>query len=401
MENKTILFVDDEQNILRAFRRVFMDREYRILLANSGQEALELLKTEKVDLLVSDMKMPYMDGYELLSIIKKEYPKIARIILSGFSEKETMIQCIQSNLAMIYLLKPWQNEQLLLTLRSTLKLQQILEENNMEEVANSLVDTVTVREKLSDELLYLLEKNVELESIVGLIEKDFILSAIILRYVNSTFYGKNISSVRHALKYFSPNELKNIILSKKLNQTIDGNKGIIKLKNYLWKHANLRNKITHYIYREILGKEIPEEYRLAGLLHSIGMLVLLKIYHSEYVDLVHEACLNCTNLLKLEKERYGLNHQEAGGYLLDWWGIPFPIVETAFYHHNPQSPDIVNTEIINAVYMSDYYTWILTGQNPPEPCSDAIYNSIGTTKEICDSKIFKDFYTEASGSNVY
>jgi HD-like signal output (HDOD) protein/CheY-like chemotaxis protein len=401
MNNKAILFVDDEQNILRAFKRLFMDRECKILLANSGKEALELLKTEEIDLLVSDMKMPYMDGYELLSIAKKEYPEVARIILSGFSEKETMIRSIQNNLAMIYLLKPWQNEQLLRTINSTLKLQQILKQHNMEKIANSLVDTVNVREKLCDELLIQLDRNVELEDLVELIEKDFILSAIILRYVNSTFYGNNIASIRQALKYFSVNELKNIILSKKLNQTIDGDEKVRRLKNYLWKHASLRNKITHYIYRQLIGKDIPEEYKLAGLLHSVGMLVLLKIYNNEYVDVVHEAFSNHINLLKLEKERYGLNHQEAGGYLLDWWGIPFPIVETAFYHHNPQSPEIINMEIINVVYIADYYTWILTGQEPPQPCSDAIYSVIGITKDICDGKIFNDFYIEEPGSNVY
>ncbi|OGO77894.1 MAG: hypothetical protein A2Y23_04030 [Clostridiales bacterium GWB2_37_7] len=394
MNNKTILFVDDEQNILRAFKRLFIDSEHNVLLANSGKEALEMMEKVSVDLIISDMRMPFMDGYELLVAVKKRYPNAARIILSGFSEKETMTRCIQNNLAMTYLLKPWENEQLLRTINSTLQLQQILKDNNMEEVANSLIDTITVGEKLSDELLDLLEKDVELDSIVELIERDFILSAIILRYVNSTYFGNNIASVKQALKYFSTNELKNIILSKKLNQTIHGDEKIINLKNYLWKHANLRNKITHFIYREILGKEICEEYRLAGLLYSIGMLVLLKIYKNEYVDLVQESSFKYTDLLKSEKERYGINHQEAGGYLLDWWGIPFPIVETAFYHHSPQSSDIINKELVNVVYISDYYTYIITGQKPPIQCIDDIFNNIGTTKVICDSIILKNFYIE-------
>lgn len=401
MINKAILFVDDEQNILRAFKRLFTDSAYNILLANSGKEALEIMEKVRVDLIISDMRMPFMDGYELLVTVKERYPNVARIILSGFSEKETMTRCIQNNLAMIYFLKPWVNEQLLYTISSTLKLQQILNDNNMEEIAISLIDTIAVREKSSDELLDLLEKDVELDRIVELIERDFILSAIILRYVNSTFYGNNIASVRQALKYFSSNELKNIILSKKLNQVINGDEKIINMKNYLWKHANLRNKITHFIYREVIGKEIPEEYRLAGLLYSIGMLVLLKIYKNEYVDLIHESSLKYTNLLKLEKERYGINHQEAGGHLLDWWGIPFPIVETAFYHHDPQNPNIINKELINIVYISDYYTYIITGQKPVEQCCDDIFISIGTTKEICDSIIFNNFYIEDFETNRF
>lgn len=399
MINKAILLVDDEQNILKAFKRLFMDSGYNILLANSGKDALDIIEKERVDIIVSDMRMPYMDGYELLSIVKKGYPHVARIILSGFSEKETMARCIQNNLAMTYLLKPWENEKLLRTINSTLQLQQILKDNNMEEASNSLIDDVTVQEKVSNEILNQLEQDIELDNVVELIEEDFILSAIILRYVNSVYYGNNIASVRQAMKYFSSNELKNIILSKKLNQTIIGDENIDNLKNFLWKHAGLRNKITHFIYKEIIGKDIPEEYRLAGLLYSIGMLVLLKIYNNDYVDLIHESFAKHANLLKLEKERYGINHQEAGGYLLDWWGIPFPIVETALYHHNPQCPDIIHKELINIIYIADYYTWILTGQNSPEQCTDAIYNKIGITKEACDSIIFNNFYIEKSGSN--
>ena len=145
--------------------------------------------------------------------------------------------------------------------------------------------------------------------------------------------------------------------------------------------------------------QIPDEYRLAGILYSIGMLVLLKIYNNEYIDLVCEATSKEVNLLRLEKERYGINHHEAGGYLLDWWGIPFSIVEATFYHHNPQSPHIIHKELINITYISDYYTWILTGQKPSEPCTEAIYNNIGTTKAICDSVIFDNFYIEEPGSS--
>lgn len=398
--------MDDEQNILRAFKRLLMDSEHNILLANSGKEALEIMEKVRVDLIISDMRMPFMDGYELLVAVKERYPNVARIILSGFAEKETMTRCIQNNIAMIYLLKPWENEQLLCTINSTLQLQQVLNDNNMEEVANSFIDTITVREESIDELLDLLEKDVELDSLVELVEEDYILSAIILRYVNSTFYGYNIATVRQALKYFNSNELRNIILSKKLNQTINGDEKIINMKNYLWKHANLRNKITHFIYRKVIDKEIPEEYRLAGLLYSIGMLALLKIYKNEYVDLINESSLSYSNLLKLEKERYGINHQEAGGHLLDWWGIPFPIVETAFYHHNPQNPNIINKELINIVYISDYYTYIITGQKPAEQkptvqCCDDIFINIGTTKEICDSIIFKNFYIDEIETNKF
>ena len=82
MNNKTILFVDDEQNILRAFKRLFIDSEHNVLLANSGKEALEMMEKVSVDLIISDMRMPFMDGYELLVAVKKRYPNAARIMYS-------------------------------------------------------------------------------------------------------------------------------------------------------------------------------------------------------------------------------------------------------------------------------------------------------------------------------
>ena len=84
---KRILFVDDESQILRAITRLFMDTEYEVITAESGEEALNILENEKVDVIVSDMKMPKMTGYELLSQVKKRFPNIVRIILSGFSDE--------------------------------------------------------------------------------------------------------------------------------------------------------------------------------------------------------------------------------------------------------------------------------------------------------------------------
>ena len=71
---KRILFVDDEIQILRSITRLFMDTEYEVLTAESGADALDLLEAEQVDVIVSDMKMPKMTGYELLNQVKKRFP---------------------------------------------------------------------------------------------------------------------------------------------------------------------------------------------------------------------------------------------------------------------------------------------------------------------------------------
>ena len=103
---KRILFVDDEAQILRSITRLFMDTEYDILTAESGAEALDILEIEQVDVIVSDMKMPKMTGYELLSQVKRKFPDIVRIILSGFSDERIVFDALQKNIAKLYILKP-------------------------------------------------------------------------------------------------------------------------------------------------------------------------------------------------------------------------------------------------------------------------------------------------------
>jgi len=84
IEKRTVLFVDDEAAILRSLERGLLDESYNKLFTNSGKEALEILKREKVHVIVADMLMPEMNGLELLRIVRKEYPNITGMILTGY-----------------------------------------------------------------------------------------------------------------------------------------------------------------------------------------------------------------------------------------------------------------------------------------------------------------------------
>ncbi|MFZ5967110.1 MAG: HDOD domain-containing protein [Bacillota bacterium] len=394
MENLTLLLVDDEPGILRAFNRLFRGSNYRLLLAGTGKEALDIMKKESVDLLISDMGMPYMNGYKLLTIVKEKYPNTIRIILSGFAEKEMTVKFIQENLAMTYLLKPWDNEEIVNTINNLLKVKQALRENHLEEMENFLSDEFDTQNNVYDELLRQIEEHVDEKVLINTIEKDVALSIMILRFVNSAFFGSNIASVEKALQYLSIEELKDIIMSEKLNLITKGDKKLDNVKSCLIKHSHLTNKITHFIYGEIIGKEIPDNYRLAGLLYNIGMLILLKLHKDEYVKLFYNYLKDGIPMVDKEKEQYGVNHQEAGGYLLNWWGIPSPIVEAASCHHSPLDSKIIHKELINTIYVAGYYGWKILGYKPPQECTDAIFSNLGTTKEACERILFDNFYNK-------
>jgi len=107
MEKRTVLFVDDEEKLLRSLERGLMDEPYDTLFANGGEAALEVLKNNEVHILVTDMRMPGMNGLELLRIVKEEYPHIVRMVLSGYTQVSTLLTAINQGEVYKFITKPW------------------------------------------------------------------------------------------------------------------------------------------------------------------------------------------------------------------------------------------------------------------------------------------------------
>ena len=123
----TILCVDDEVNILSAMRRLFRPAGYRVLIAESGEEGLQELEASKgeINLVISDMRMPTMDGATFLTEVYKRYPKIIRILLTGYSDMDSTVNAINEAHIYRYVSKPWNEEELLHTVKSALHLQEV------------------------------------------------------------------------------------------------------------------------------------------------------------------------------------------------------------------------------------------------------------------------------------
>ena len=116
----TILCVDDEKNILSSLRRLLRTEGYDIQLANSGAEGLDILSKMPVDLVLSDMRMPEMNGAQFLEKVYAQYPDTVRILLTGYSEISSTIDAINKGSIYKYISKPWEEHDLKLTLRNAL-----------------------------------------------------------------------------------------------------------------------------------------------------------------------------------------------------------------------------------------------------------------------------------------
>ncbi|MBC7183788.1 MAG: response regulator, partial [Marinobacter sp.] len=119
----SLLLVDDEDNILRSLKRVLRREPYEILTASSGEEALEKMAAQNFDLVISDARMPGMDGPTLLSQIKRKYPRCIRILLTGYADMGSTIKAINEGQIYRYISKPWDDEELKLVIRQALAFQ--------------------------------------------------------------------------------------------------------------------------------------------------------------------------------------------------------------------------------------------------------------------------------------
>ncbi len=125
----TLLFVDDEENVLNSLKRVFVEENYEIHTAISGKEAIEIIKNNSVHLIVTDYKMPKMVGTELLRKIKDKWPEIIRIMLTGYADIQAIMVAVNEGAVYKFISKPWNDEDLRLTIRLALEQYVLLREN--------------------------------------------------------------------------------------------------------------------------------------------------------------------------------------------------------------------------------------------------------------------------------
>jgi response regulator RpfG family c-di-GMP phosphodiesterase len=151
----TVLCLDDEQNILNALKRLLRKENYHLLTCTTGDEGLQLLSQNEVQVVISDQRMPEMSGTEFLKQVKELYPDIIRIILTGYTDVETISNSINQGHIYKFFLKPWNDQHL------TLEIRQALEQYDLIK-ANKRLHEVTLEQ--NDELKAI---NENLESIVA------------------------------------------------------------------------------------------------------------------------------------------------------------------------------------------------------------------------------------------
>ena len=212
---KRILFVDDEEMILEVLRRMLrpLTNEWELSFAADGDKALALMEQAPFDVVVSDMRMPGLNGAELLSEVMKRYPRTQRLIHSGYADRELILQCVGSTHQ--YLAKPCTVETLRGVLRRAAALDDSLGSETLKQLLGRL-DRLPSIPALYVELVQKLQNpEVDLDDVAAVISKDMAMTAKMLKLVNSAFFGLQceVNTPAEAASYLGLDTIKSLVLS--------------------------------------------------------------------------------------------------------------------------------------------------------------------------------------------
>lgn len=380
---KKILLVDDEIQILKALSRMFLETDYEIFTAENGMNALKLLETNEIDMIISDMRMPILDGYQLLSIVKEKYPKIIRIILSGYAEEKPMFRALLHNVAKFYVFKPWDNNVLLQNVNKLFVDDNILNSTDLLDMIKDLGCTSSVPTNCQKLLSYVEEEDID--TLIAEMEKDPDISNLLIQVAKSAVYGVMPNTVKQASVYIGLHNLKCFLHFACVISVTRHADHIETEPELLWQHAYLTNRIFLFLYETFLHKQPLDSTLFAGLMHNIGLIILLKCLQKK--GTINQENLSVNDYVQLELGEYRMKHQEIGAHFLNLWEIPFPMYEVALYHHRPLDTNIIFRELVSCIHIARNYAWKALGATELEPISKAVFDSIGVSAEEFEKRL--------------
>ncbi|MDD4952330.1 MAG: response regulator [Desulfovibrionaceae bacterium] len=337
MTRKAVLFVDDEDKVLKGLKRSLSDMrgEWKMFFAHSGQEALEIMASQAMDAVVSDMKMPGMDGAELLDRVKALQPRAARIVLSGYSDLDLVLKAVMP--AHQYITKPCDTETLKEVVQRTLKIQEYAHSQVIRSLISSIDSLPTAPELFAQLTAELHSKDPSLARVAKIVSQDVAMSAKILKLVNSSFFGfcRHISSPNQAVTLLGINIIRALVLTIHVFSSFSMEKRLFAIKG-LWDHcirvSSLAKKIAE---AEGADRQTCDDCFIAGLLHDVGKLILAVRFTGQYESVLARVRRENRPPWRVESEVFDATHAEVGAYLMGLWGLSGTVVEAIAFHHAP------------------------------------------------------------------
>ncbi len=360
---KRILFVDDESMILEGLQNLLRRKrnKWEMVFALGGEKALEALETAPFDVIVTDMRMPGMDGATLLKEVQLKYKKTVRIVLSGYSEMEAALRAVP--VAHQFLSKPCKAELLDQVIERACHLQDLVDDETLVKTIGKIETLPPLPRMYTALTKALVDPNAGADEIARILERDMAMSAKLLQLVNSSFFASAmpITNIKFAVVRLGFQMIKNLAMSldvfkSKAPPNVQGFS-----IDLLQEHSFL---VASVATRLLKDKQQSEDAFMSGMLHDIGQLIMATELPDKLEKAIEIAHAESLPLHVAEERLFGVTHAEVGAYLLGMWGLPYPIVEAVANHHDPMRVPSHDFGILDAVYIAE--TLISEAEDEPE-----------------------------------
>ncbi len=350
---KRILFVDDEQNVLDGLRASLRHqrKNWDMVFALGGEAGIDELESRPFDVMVTDMRMPGVNGVTLLKRARALQPQMVRIVLSGYAEEELVLRTLP--VTHQFLNKPCEVGVLENVIDRACAIQLLLSNREIRTSLGKIDDLPVLPRNYIALNNALVDDFANVSDIARIIEQDIGMSAKLLQIVNSAFFGvaRKLASIQDAISYLGLHVIQTLVLSVEVFHTFESKSmaAVIDLES-LHRHSLLTASIAK---RLSPSAEAGKDAFAAAMLHDVGKLIFATWLPELITESTEAARAMQSPLHVVEQEIYGFGHAEVGAYLLGRWGLPYPIIEAVAYHHWPGRVKQSAFDLLSAVHIAD------------------------------------------------
>jgi HD-like signal output (HDOD) protein/CheY-like chemotaxis protein len=326
-----ILFVDDEPKVLSGLRRTLHSRQgqWDMDFAAGGPAALQIMASQPVDVIVSDFRMPGLDGGQLLAEVRRRHPDTARLILSGQTAEHDMIRVVA--LAHQFLSKPCGPEDLMAAVDRAVRLREELAGQQVRIEMQGFETLPSPSSELHRLIDTLESPGADEGAVAGVLERDATLAATVLQQLNFLFCASAspVRSLEEALTRFGLQRVRSLALWSEISRAFPlPDRVSRKWLGHLHTHA----LETALLARRLAVPEARDDAFCAGLLHECGQLIFAVCRPDVLSAHLRLRDREARLMVEVERETFGVTHAQAGAHLLSLWGFPLGMIDAAAHH---------------------------------------------------------------------
>ncbi|MBC8791577.1 MAG: two-component system response regulator [Tagaea sp. CACIAM 22H2] len=351
-----VLFVDDEPNVLSGLRRMLfpMRESWNMRFAGGGDDALRELDRQPADVIVTDMRMPGMDGAELLSRIEAIHPETIRIVLSGQCDRETALRAVGPT--HVFLSKPCDSTRIVGTVERAVRLRDEINDKTLRACVEGLRRLPSPPQTYLDLVAELRKPDGSIANVAAIVGRDIALTAKLLQIANSAFFGvgRSIATPLQAMNFLGLDIVRALVLKAGLLAQLEAAGLNAAPIEEIVRHSLAMGALCRRLWESVGAPEAtPDEAFVAGFLHDIGAVVLAAIRPELDARIREESEATQVPRYLVEREHLGTTHAQIGAHLLSIWGLPDNLTAAASYHHEPMRCGHLDFGLHSVVHIAD------------------------------------------------